>query len=70
MRQLKSMMFFRLQLEGPVTHSLFFSFSHATAPRCDPIVPDPSVSEEWGQQQHYGVNMFSHVFVWTIRKVQ
>lgn len=43
------------------------SFSHATALCRDPVAPDPCVSEEWGQQQHSGVNTFSHVIVWIIR---
>lgn len=37
----------------------FVFFSHAAALCRDPAAPDPCVSEEWGQQQHSGVNTFS-----------
>lgn len=41
-------------LECLLTQFSLFSFSHATAPRCDPVSTDPCVSEEWGQQRNSG----------------
>lgn len=42
---------------------LRFLFPCNSSVCCDLISPDPCVSEEWGQQQHCGVNKFSDVIV-------
>lgn len=46
-------------LECLLTRFSLFSFSHATAPRCDPVSTDPCVSEEWGQQHNSGAKQSS-----------
>lgn len=60
-------MFFKLSWIASLVmlFSLVF-FSHAAALCCEPEDPEPCVSEEWGQQQHSGVNTFSHAIVWIV----